>query len=261
MTASMRRTFVRFAVVAIVVIAWEFGPRLAGASSLVFPPFSESVTVLWDRMLDGTIWAELGTSLALLFRGVGLGIVVAVVMTSACFIIPGGREVLQTLVALFNPLPAIAILPVALLWFGFSDNSIVVVITFAVVWAMSLNAYAGFSTIRPVLIDVGQNVGLRGVPLVWSIYFPAALPHLLSGLRIGWAFAWRTAIAAELVYGAAGGSGGVGWRIYLDRSQFDTSGVFAGLIAIILVGLIVEYGIFNTVESMTVNKWGMVTGS
>lgn len=259
MSSALKKTTVRFAVVAILILAWELIPRIAGTSPLVLPPFSSAITTLGERALDGSLWQGLLASLWLLVRGVGLGIVISIVMTAACFIIPGGREVLQTLVALFNPLPAIAILPVALLWFGFTEQSIILVIVFSVVWAMSLNAYAGFSTIRPVLIDVGRNLGLRGPALLWNIYFPAALPHLLSGLRIGWAFAWRTAVAAELVYGAAGGKGGIGWQIYLDRSEFNTSGVFAGLITIIIVGLVVEYGIFNTVEAKTVKRWKMVS--
>ncbi|MCX4388813.1 ABC transporter permease subunit [Micromonospora peucetia] len=259
MNKPIQKMAVRITVVAVVILAWELVPRMAQLSPVVLPPFSSAVEVLWERALDGSLWQGLLASLSLLVRGVGLGILIAIVMTAACFIIPGGREVLQTLVGLFNPLPAIAILPLALLWFGFSERSMILVIVFSVVWAMSLNAYAGFSTIRPVLVDVGRNLGLRGPRLIASIYFPAALPHLLSGLRIGWAFAWRTAVAAELVYGAAGGKGGIGWQIYLDRSEFNTGGVFAGLLTIVLVGLLVEYGILNTIESRTVKRWGMVS--
>lgn len=257
----LRSLLIRIAVVAIVVAAWEFAPRLLDISPLVLPPFSDAMLTLWERAVDGSLWVSLLASLSLLGKGVGIGIIIAIALTALAFIVPGGKDVLQTLVALFNPLPAIAVLPLALLWFGFTERSIVLVIVFAVVWAMALNAYAGFATIRTVLVDVGRNVGLSGPALVGKIYFPAALPHILSGLRIGWAFAWRTAVAAELVYGAAGGNGGIGWQIYLDRSLFNTSGVFAGLITIIVVGLVVEYGIFTTIESKTVRRWGMVSES
>ena len=90
-----------------------------------------------------------------------------------------------------------------------------------------------------------------------QILIPAAFPSILTGLKIGWAFAWRTLIAAELVFGVSSGSGGLGWFIYENKNQLEIPAVFAGLFTVILIGLIVENVIFRTVETRTVRRWGM----
>ncbi len=104
---------------------------------------------------------------------------------------------------------------------------------------------------------VGRNYGLSGLRYVAQILIPAAFPSILTGLKIGWAFAWRTLIAAELVFGVSSGSGGLGWFIYENKNQLEIPSVFAGLFTVILIGLAVENIVFRTIESRTVRRWGM----
>jgi NitT/TauT family transport system permease protein len=104
---------------------------------------------------------------------------------------------------------------------------------------------------------VGRNYGLGGFAYVRRILIPAAFPSILSGLKIGWAFAWRTLIAAELVFGTSSGSGGLGWFIYENKNVLDIPAVFAGLFTVIFIGLLVENLIFRTIEMRTVRRWGM----
>ena len=110
-----------------------------------------------------------------------------------------------------------------------------------------------FETLRMA----GRNYGLRGLRLVVHILIPAALPSILSGLKIGWAFAWRTLIAAELVFGATSGKGGLGWYIFQNRNELYTDKVFAGLVLVVLIGLAVESLGFHTLERLTVRRWGV----
>jgi NitT/TauT family transport system permease protein len=105
----------------------------------------------------------------------------------------------------------------------------------------------------------GRNYGLNGLRYVAQILIPAALPSILSGLKISWAFAWRTLIAAELVFGSSGGDGGLGWYIFQNRNELYTDRVFAGLIAVVVIGLLVEGLLFNTLERITVKRWGVST--
>ncbi|RDH97099.1 binding-protein-dependent transport system inner membrane component [Caldimonas thermodepolymerans] len=92
---------------------------------------------------------------------------------------------------------------------------------------------------------------------VTHILVPSALPSILSGLRIGWAFAWRTLIAAELFFGASSGRGGLGWYIFQNRNELYTDRVFAGLATVILIGLLVERLVFDGLARVTVRRWGM----
>jgi NitT/TauT family transport system permease protein len=158
---------------------------------------------------------------------------------------------------MFNPLPAIALLPLALIWFGLGYGSIVFVIVHSVLWAVALNTHSGFLSVSNTLRMVGRNYGLSGLRYVGQILIPAAFPSILTGLKIGWAFAWRTLIAAELVFGVSSGSGGLGWFIYENKNQLEIPAVFAGLFTVILIGLFVENVIFRTVEARTVRRWGM----
>ncbi|AZL76256.1 ABC transporter permease [Pseudomonas sichuanensis] len=235
---------------------WELVARFTD-NDLLLPSFVQTATALAEGLLSGEIFAKVGVSLVVLLKGYVLGIVLAFGLTSLAVSTQLGRDLLGTLTSMFNPLPAIALLPLALLWFGLGDNSLIFVLVHSVLWALALNTYAGFLGVSETLRMAGRNYGLRGLRLVLHILVPAALPSILSGLKIGWAFAWRTLIAAELVFGASSGKGGLGWYIFQNRNELYTDKVFAGLAVVILIGLLVEGLVFNTLERLTVRRWGM----
>jgi len=153
--------------------------------------------------------------------------------------------------------PERALLPLALLWFGLGVPSLVFVIVHSVLWAVALNTHTGFRSVSETLRMAGMNYGLGGVRYVMKILIPAAFPSILAGLKIGWAFAWRTLIAAELVFGVSARSGGLGWYIFENRNLLETANVFAGLLTVIVIGLFVEGVIFRAIEARTVRRWGM----
>ena len=115
----------------------------------------------------------------------------------------------------------------------------------------------GFMAVPETLRMAGRNDGLGGIRFVTQILVSAALLSILAGLEIGWAFAWRTLIAAELVFGVSSGAGGLGWYIFQARNELYTDRVFAGLAAVIIIGFVVENAVFRTAENPTVNRWGM----
>ena len=157
---------------------------------------------------------------------------------------------------MLNPLPAIALLPLALLWFGLGNGSLVFVLIHSVLWVVALNTHSGFLGVSQTLRMVGRNYGLRGFRYVLAILIPAAFPSILTGLKVGWAFAWRTLIAAELVFGVSSGSGGLGWFIFENKNQLEIPSVFAGLLSVILIGLAVENLVFRWIEARTVRTLG-----
>jgi NitT/TauT family transport system permease protein len=154
-------------------------------------------------------------------------------------------------------LPAIALLPLAFLWFGLGDISIIFVLVHSVLWAVALNTHSGFKSVSNTLRMVGRNYGLKGPRFIAKILVPAAFPSIVTGLKIGWAFAWRTLIAAELVFGVSSGQGGLGWFIYESKNMLEIPTMFAGLLTVIIIGLVVENLIFRNVEAVTVRRWGM----
>jgi len=250
--SAFRRALILLCLAAV----WELY-ALYAANPMLFPRFTETLAALWEGVANGPLLERTAISLRVLLVGYPVGILLAGVLVTFAVSSSLGQDLLTSLTAMFNPLPAIALLPLALLWFGLGQESLVFVIVHSVVWAVALNALTGFTSVNETLRMSGQNYGLRGVRFVAIILIPAALPSIISGLKIGWAFAWRTLIAAELVFGATSRSGGLGWFIYENRSQLETPSVFAGLFVVIMIGLLVESVIFRTIESRTVRRWGM----
>jgi NitT/TauT family transport system permease protein len=237
-------------------VLWEVYARILN-NSLLFPTFSATVEAFADALIHGTLLLKAWTSIRILLVGYAAGIALAAVLTVIAISSRIGTDFLETLTSMFNPLPAIALLPLALIWFGLGAGSIVFVLIHSVLWAVALNTHSGFLAVSTTLRMVGRNYGLRGLPYVGRILIPAAFPSILTGLKIGWAFAWRTLIAAELVFGVSSGSGGLGWFIYENKNQLEIPNVFAGLLTVIIIGLLVENVIFRTVETRTVRRWGM----
>jgi NitT/TauT family transport system permease protein len=248
--------FRRFVVLVVLAAAWEAYARFA-ANPLLFPSLSDTLAAFWDAAARGPLIDRTLTSLQVLAAGYTLGLALAAVFTTVAVSTRVGTDLLSTLTAMFNPLPAIALLPLALLWFGLGAKSLIFVIIHSVLWAVALNTHSGFTSVSPTLRMAGQNCGLRGLSYVALLLVPAAFPSILTGLKIGWAFAWRTLIAAELVFGASSRSGGLGWFIFENRNQLETASVFAGLLTVILIGLLVESVIFRALENATVRRWGM----
>ncbi len=235
---------------------WEIYARILD-NPLLFPTLTETLQAVVERTRDGVLPLRAWTSLRILFMGYGAGILLAAVLTVLAISTRIGTDLLETLTAMFNPLPAIALLPLALIWFGLGAGSLVFVLIHSVLWAVALNTHAGFLGVSQTLRMVGKNYGLKGLPYVFRILVPAAFPSILTGLKIGWAFAWRTLIAAELVFGVSSGQGGLGWFIFENRNVLDIPSVFAGLLTVIVIGLVVENLVFRVIERRTVRRWGV----
>jgi NitT/TauT family transport system permease protein len=248
---------VRKTVLILVLCAiWEAYARRLD-NPLLFPTFLDTIATLVDRLRDGVLVERTATTLRVLVVGYASGIALAALLTVFAIGTRLGTDLLETATAMFNPLPAIALLPLALIWFGLGAGSLVFVLVHSVLWAVALNTHAGFLGVSRTLRMVGRNYGLKGLPYVWRILVPAAFPSILTGLKVGWAFAWRTLIAAELVFGVSSGKGGLGWFIFENRNLLDIPAVFAGLLTVIVIGLVVENLVFRTIERHTVQKWGL----
>jgi NitT/TauT family transport system permease protein len=246
----------RLIVLAVLCAAWQAYASWLD-NSLLFPTLRETLEALYDAVVRGPLIQRTLTSLQILITGYAAGLAIAAVFTTLAVSTRVGTDFLSTLTAMFNPLPAIALLPLALLWFGLGAKSLVFVIIHSVLWAVALNTHSGFTSVSPTLRMAGQNCGLRGISYVAFLLVPAAFPSILTGLKIGWAFAWRTLIAAELVFGVSSRSGGLGWFIFENRNQLEIPSVFAGLFTVILIGLFVESVIFRSIENVTIRRWGM----
>ncbi|GAB3402966.1 ABC transporter permease subunit [Massilia agilis] len=246
----------RLLILAALAVLWEAAARWQG-NELMLPGFVATARALASGIASGELAGNLAASLGILLQGYLIGAACALALSALAATTRLGQELLDTLNSMLSPLPAIALLPLALLWFGLGKASLLFVLVHSVLWPLALNTYAGFRAVPETLRMAGRQYGLRGLALVWQVLVPAALPSILSGLKIGWAFAWRTLIAAELVFGSTSGERGLGWYIFQNRNELYTDKVFAGLAVVVIVGLVVENLVFGTIERLTVRRWGM----
>ncbi len=253
----------KLSILVLVIVAWEIYTRLSGVSELILPKFSATAAALFQAVMSEQLLAMVWNSMIVLVTGYIIGLVIATLLTTAATMTRFGNDILSTLTAMLNPLPAIALLPLALLWFGLGADAIIFTLLHSVIWPVALNAHMGFMSVSETQRMVGQNYGLKGLFYVGKLLIPAAFPQILMGLKIGWAYAWRTLIAAELVFGGSisdtedGASGGLGWFIFANQMDLQIAHVFAGLFMVILIGVFVENVVFNAIENRTVRRWGM----
>lgn len=246
----------RAAILIAIAVIWQAYSSYLD-NPLMLPTFWATAKAFVGSFADDALLLKAWVSISTLIKGYVIGIVIAMVLTSLAVSTRLGNDLLSTLTSMFNPLPAIALLPIAMLWFGLGEASLIFVLIHAVLWPLSLNTHSGFMAVSDTLRMAGRNYGLSGVRYVAHILIPAAFPSILAGLKIAWAFAWRTLIAAELVFGASSGSGGLGWYIFQNRNELYIDKVFAGLAMVIMIGLLIENVVFRWVEARTVQKWGM----
>lgn len=249
-------TFRRGVIFCGLLIFWQLYVWFTQVPALLIPGPIAVLEVLWQDLLSQKLLQATLSTLSVLCTGMVLGVIVGTTLAAFAKVSRFGQDLLIVLSSMLNPLPAIAILPLVIIWFGFTSVSIIVVTAHATTWPIALNTEMGLSTINPTVLMVGKNLGLDGFRLIREIMLPAALPYILTGLRTAWAFGWRTVIASELVFGSGGATSGLGWQINNSRYFLQTDRVFAGLVVIAILGLAVDY-IFRLIEIRTVQKWGM----
>lgn len=243
--------------VLLLLVVWEGGVRISGVSPLLFPSIEEVLRALVDSAKRGDLLWQAGFSLWLIFLGMAIGLGLGFVLTLLSMCFPVAGDLIDTISAIAHPLPGIAVLPLIILWFGTGTGAILAIIVHSCLWPMLLNLTAGFRSVSPIYTDVGRNLSMRSFAITTEILIPASFPMLLSGVKIGWARAWRALISAEMVFGAVGSKGGIGWYIFKQRTFMNTAGLFAGILVVIVIGMLVEDLLFGKIEQQTAEKWGM----
>jgi NitT/TauT family transport system permease protein len=246
----------RALLLAALIGGWQLYVDLAHVNPLLFASPVATAKALWHGWTSGSLAGPTSTTLRILATGLAIGVAAAAAFVVFASLTTVGEDLLVMLGSILNPLPGVAVLPLAMLWFGLSENAILFAIANATVWPIAINVSTGFRTASPTLVAVGRNIGLDRLRLVTDVLVPAALPHAISGLKAAWAFGWRTVVAAELVFGVAGAHGGLGSYINNAKLYLLVPQVFAGLVTIAALGVLFE-ALFGALQRRTVVRWGM----
>lgn len=253
----MRKYKVQIIFVLSILVLWEIVYRLKVFPVLMFPSIFEILSGLLEGFLNERLGSMVWYSLRLIGKGLLIGLILAFVFSSVSMISKTFYSIYSLLISIFDLIPGVALIPLAILWFGIGEGPIIFIVIHSILWPMSRNIIDGFSSVPKIYIESGLNLGLSKIELVRDIYLPASFSSVLSGMKIGWARAWRGLISAEMIFGTTSSGEGIGWFIFMKRTNVDIAGVFAALLVIIFIGIIVEYMFFSLIERKTVKKWGV----
>lgn len=250
------KTATQLAGLLFIFIAWEILYRAQITSELLFPSMVDVLSQFWLR--SGELFMRVGVTFSYIGYAMAISLFLSFFLTFLSMKSEAVASIMEMILAMMHPLPSVALLPLLIIWFGLGSFSLLIVVLNSALWPIFLNAYTGFKTVHQTYIEVGRNIGLRGIKLFWHVILPSALPYLITGFEISWARSWRAAIAVELVFGAATTSGGIGWTIYMSYFDMETPLMIASIFTIAVVGVLAEKLAMENLEKKTVLKWGMI---
>ncbi|TMW72816.1 ABC transporter permease [Alteribacter natronophilus] len=259
MTTALRRVLF----VIVIIAAWEIISKTDLFPAFMWPPlFIPNVPggpTVFGTLINGLITGQILNATGVTLGRMLLGFVIAIVLgLTFGYLISRYKWIDDTLgffVTALQSIPSIVWFPLAIVWFGLGFVSILFIVTIGATWTMTVNSSTGFKNVPSLYINAAKTLGSSGGHLVRNVILPASLPHIISGLRVAWAFAWRAVMAAELL----GGSGGLGYLLNVGRSIQSMDLVLAIMIVIGVIGTIMDNQVFLRMERSVARKWGTRT--
>ena len=244
-----------------------FYAALLGSWSLlaalkIWPPYllptpKGVMEALYAGFQDHSFWIAIAVSMRRVLIGYGISVVAGTVLGLGVASNKFLEETMGGLLVSLQSLPSICWWPLALLWFGLNQNAILFVVIMGSLLSVTMAMEDGRKQMPKIYAMAGRNLGARGFQLFWYVLLPASLPFIVSGLKQGWAFAWRSLITAEMLYMSLG----LGQVLMMGRELNDMSQVIAVMILIIAIGYVVDGLVFKTIERRLQYQWGLTSAT
>jgi len=218
----------------------------------MFPSLSQVLHTLYTGILSGQITTAILTSMSRLLIGFTIATILGLFLGYLIWRSKLVEDTLGFLVTALQSIPSIVWFPLAIIWFGLNDFSILFIVTIGATWTMTINATSGFKNVPRLYQQVAKTLGSGGFHFLRTVIMPASVPQLISGLRIAWAFSWRALMAGELL----GGGGGLGYLLEMGRSLGQMDLVISVMIIIGVIGTIMDNLVFLRLERSVQKKWG-----
>ena len=241
----------------IVLAIWQL-IHVSGWKKDIFPGPGATLANLWDQMQTSLLWQAIGTTAERAVVGFGLAVLIGAVIGALVSRIRPLRAAVGSLITGLQTMPSIAWFPFAIILFGISTTAILFVIILGAAPSIANGLIAGVDYTPPLLLKAGTMMGLRRVSLYRYLILPASLPALVAGLRQGWAFAWRSLMAGELLVIIANHPS-LGVLLSTDQDQSDMESATAIIIVILVLGILV-HTLFSMADRSIRRRWGL-TGS
>jgi NitT/TauT family transport system permease protein len=232
---------------------WALLSKLHVWPPYIFPGPRDVAQTLWAGFADHSFWIAITVSMRRMLIGYGLSVVLGLIlglgMASNKFL----EDTVGGLLVSLQSLPSICWLPIAVLWFGLTEKAILFVVVMGSLLSVTISMETGRKQLPKIYSMAGRNLGARGISLFWHVTLPASLPYIVTGLKQGWAFAWRSLISGEMIFVTLG----LGQLLMMGRDLNDMSQVIAVMILIVALGYLVDGLLFKTVEKRLQQRWGL----
>jgi NitT/TauT family transport system permease protein len=240
---------------ALVLGVWEL-VTLSGYKREIFPGTGPTLANLWDQAITGTLWQAIGNTLQSAVIGFAVAIVIGCLFGALVSRINVLRQAVGSLITGLQTMPSIAWVPFAALLFGNNASAILFLVVLGAAPSIANGLITGVDYTSPLLLKAGATMGLRGLSLWRHLILPASLPVFVAGLKQGWAFAWRSLMAGELIV-LVFNHPTLGELLNNDQSLSDLQGATAIMIVIFIIGIFVD-GLFGAADKSIRKRWGLV---
>lgn len=245
------------AVVALAVI-WEIFARSGWFSRALAPPLENILVSLWRMLADGSMPQHALFTLGRVLIGIAFSCLIAIPLAMLMGRVRAVERFFLPLVSVLMPIPSLAWVPLFILWFGIGNVSTILVVIYAATFPMIYNVWTGVRSINPLWLRAASAMGATRRALFWRVVWPAALPFVITGLRLSFGRAWIAVVGGELLASPEWGLG----KVIFDAKEFLNADVMiAALVAIGLIGLAFERVVFQVIEQRTIARWGMVSAA
>ena len=245
--------------IAVIIAIWQLIFWLRLQPDYVLPGPQQVLAALTAQSEQGLLWQSVFNSIRRAAQGFLIAIVIATPIGLALGFSPRLRAVFGPILAGLQQLPSVAWVPAAIIWFGLSDATIYTVVLLGAVPSIANGLLAGMDQIPPIILRAGQVMGAKGLGRTWRIVLLAAWPGYLAGLEQGWAFAWRSLMAAELIAVSPALGPGLGQMLDQGRTLGDMALVLGAIAMIMAVGILIERLIFAPLRQRTLRNRGLVS--
>ena len=235
------------------IALWELIGRLRIWPPYLLPSPTAVLTTLVSGFADGSMPLAIWISLRRIVIGFGLSLACGTALGMFLGRSKTLQETLGSVVLGLQVLPSICWLPLALLWFGLNERAILFIVLMGAILSITVSTEDGIRNIPPPFLRAAANMGAKGFRLYTGVIFPAALPSIITGMKLGWSFAWRSLMAGELLYVSMG----LGHLLMMGRELNDMAQVLAVMVVLISIGSFFDRLVFLRLQRVVAERWGV----